>query len=59
VARGAESDVFHDDDARNLAEALPRASWIRIEGAGHTVQGDQPAALTQALRRFFAEVWSN
>jgi pimeloyl-ACP methyl ester carboxylesterase len=27
---------------------------VRIEGAGHTVQGDNPKALVAELRRFLA-----
>lgn len=56
VVRGSQSDIFYDEDAERLAVALPRGSWIRIEGAGHTVQGDQPKALVDALRSFFAQV---
>lgn len=52
VVRGARSDVFHDEDAAKLADALPRGEWVRIEDAGHTVQGDNPKALVAALRRF-------
>jgi len=53
VVRGARSDVFHDEDATKLAGALPRAEWVRIEHAGHTVQGDNPRALVAELQRFF------
>ena len=56
VVRGAESDVFHDEDAGRLAGALPRARWVRVEKAGHTVQGDNPAGLLVELRRFLAEL---
>ena len=54
VVRGGKSDVLHDEDAVELAAALPRGSWVKIEGAGHTVQGDQPKLLVQELERFFA-----
>jgi esterase len=54
VVRGAESDVFHDADAERFAAALPDARWVRVEGAGHTVQGDQPAALVREVRAFLA-----
>lgn len=56
VVRGAQSDVFHDEDAERLAHRLPRGRWVRIEGAGHTVQGDNPADLLVALRGFLDEV---
>jgi len=56
VVRGAQSDVFHDEDAERLATSLARGRWVRVENAGHTVQGDNPAGLLAELRRFLAEV---
>jgi len=56
VVRGAQSDVFHDEDAERLAGRLARGRWVKIEGAGHTVQGDNPAGLLVRLREFLAEV---
>jgi len=55
VVRGAQSDVFHDEDAERLAGRLRRGRWVKIEGAGHTVQGDNPAALLVRLREFLEE----
>ena len=52
VVRGALSDVFSDDDAAHAAGLLPNGRWIRIEGAGHNVQGDNPRALAEELRAF-------
>ena len=56
VVRGAQSDVFHDEDAERVAGRLRHGRWVRIEGAGHTVQGDNPAGLLAALRAFLDEV---
>jgi pimeloyl-ACP methyl ester carboxylesterase len=56
VVRGALSDVFLDEDAERFARALPNGRWTRVEGAGHTVQGDNPRGLCEALRTFFAEI---
>ena len=56
VVRGAESDVFHDEDAERLSGALPHGRWVKIANAGHTVQGDNPAGLLVALREFLGEV---
>ncbi len=56
VVRGAESDVFHDEDAERLASALPDGRWVKVAGAGHTVQGDNPAGLLVVLRKFLDEV---
>ena len=55
VVRGGQSDVFHDEDAERLAHRLPRGRWVRIERAGHTVQGDNPADLLVELRAFLDE----
>jgi len=56
VVRGGESDVFHDEDAERLAGALPDGRWVKVEGAGHTVQGDNPVGLLAALRGFLRDV---
>jgi esterase len=55
VVRGAQSDVFHDEDAERLAGRFQRGRWVKVEGAGHTVQGDNPAGLLVELRTFLAE----
>jgi len=52
VVRGAQSDVFHDEDAERLTGRLRQGRWVKIEGAGHTVQGDNPAGLLVILREF-------
>jgi len=54
VVRGAESDVFHEEDGERLAQRLPDGRFITIPRAGHTVQGDNPKDLAAALRKFFA-----
>ena len=56
VVRGAQSDVFHDEDAERLAGRFRQGRWVKIEGAGHTVQGDNPAGLLVELRAFLVEV---
>jgi pimeloyl-ACP methyl ester carboxylesterase len=56
AVRGAQSDVFHDEDAERLAGRLRRGRWVRIERAGHTVQGDNPAGLLLSLRTFLDEI---
>lgn len=52
VVRGAESDVFGDEDAERLAAGLPDGRWVKIPKAGHTVQGDNPKDLVARLRDF-------
>jgi esterase len=58
VMRGAESEVFSEQHAEDLARRLPHGSWVRIEGAGHTIQGDNPRALSEALVRFLGTLGS-
>lgn len=55
VVRGAESDVFSPDAADRLSASLPDARLVTIANAGHTVQGDNPADLTHAIREFLAD----
>jgi pimeloyl-ACP methyl ester carboxylesterase len=55
ILRGGESDVFSDEDAERFAASLPDARWVRIEGAGHTIQGDRPAELVRELSAFLSE----
>lgn len=56
ILRGSESDLFLDEHAERFAKAVPEGRWIRIEGAGHTIQGDAPRALIGAVREFLRTV---
>ena len=56
VVRGGLSDVFLSQDAERLAARLRDGRWVCIERAGHTVQGDNPKRLVEALRGFLAAV---
>ena len=56
VVRGADSRILGEEDARRFAQAIPNGRWIAIDGAGHSVQGDQPKALIETLRAFLAEI---
>ncbi len=52
VVRGANSDVFSDADAERLAAALSQGRWVRVKGAGHSIPGDNPKGLLDALTPF-------
>jgi pimeloyl-ACP methyl ester carboxylesterase len=54
VVRGADSDVFHEEDGIRLAQRLPQGRFVTVPRAGHTVQGDNPKDLVAELRRFLA-----
>ncbi len=56
VVRGAESDLFLDEDAERLAARLKDGRWAKVPSAGHTVQGDNPGGLLEAMDRFLAEI---
>lgn len=51
LVRGADSYFVNDEDAAAFADAAPgfRQTHI-VEGAGHSVQGDQPRKLIEILR---------
>ena len=59
VIRGEESKILSEHDARRFAEAVPNGRWLAISGAGHSIQGDQPKALIEALQRFLDELFSD
>jgi pimeloyl-ACP methyl ester carboxylesterase len=51
LVRGANSHFVNDDDAAQFAAGAPGFQRTHIvEGAGHSVQGDQPAALVDILK---------
>lgn len=56
VVRGGNSAVMSDDDAARFAAAVPDGRWVRIDNAGHAVQGDQPKALIAVLEDFLGTV---
>jgi esterase len=54
VVRGRESDVFSAENAQTLATRLRDGRHVVVEGAGHTVQGDNPGGLVRELRGFLS-----
>jgi pimeloyl-ACP methyl ester carboxylesterase len=56
VLRGSRSDVLTDESAKEFSESVPNGRWLRIENAGHTIQGDNPRALLDALDPFLKEI---
>ena len=55
LVRGANSFFVNDEDAAEFAKNAPGFQrTIVVEGAGHSVQGDQPAALVDILRGILA-----
>ena len=55
LVRGAKSFFVNDEDAAAFAAGAPGFQRTHVvEGAGHSVQGDQPAALIEILRGVLA-----
>ena len=53
LVRGmAAGSVVDDADEAKLAEVQPTARIERVDGAGHSVQGDQPLVLAELLTSF-------
>ena len=55
VVRGGLSNVLSQEVAEKEAAALPHGRLVVIEGSGHPVPMDKPAALDAAVRSFLAE----
>lgn len=49
---GAQSDYIHTHDEPAMKALFPNVRRITVKGAGHWVHSDQPAVVTEALRRF-------
>ena len=49
LVRGADSPVVSDDDVAELTRRQPAARVEVVEGAGHSVQGDQPIELARLI----------
>ena len=56
VVHGLQSDILTGEAGRRLAGVLPRGEYVAIEGSGHSVQGDNPHSLGEAIERFLAEI---
>ena len=48
----AAGSVVDDDDEAELLRRRPDARVVHVEGAGHSVQGDQPIVLAHVLGEF-------
>jgi pimeloyl-ACP methyl ester carboxylesterase len=52
VVRGGDSDLVTEAAAARVASSLPRGELATVEGAGHSVPGDQPDAFHAAVAPF-------
>jgi pimeloyl-ACP methyl ester carboxylesterase len=56
VVHGRESDILTPENGRKLAATVRDGRFVSIAGAGHTVQGDNPHSLAEALEAFLSEI---
>ena len=56
VIHGTESDILSRGTGARLAATIPQGRLVSIVGAGHSVQGDNPHDLGEALERFLADL---
>ena len=52
VIRGDNSDLFTQDTLDRMMQTIPNSTSAVVPGAGHLVNGDNPAGFLQALRSF-------
>jgi pimeloyl-ACP methyl ester carboxylesterase len=52
LVRGDRSPVVGDEDVKELLRRQPDARVVVVDGAGHSIQGDQPLELARLLAKF-------
>ena len=52
VLHGSKDRLIHPDNARTLAERIPGARLVLLEGAGHVYHSEQPEAADAAVLEF-------
>jgi esterase len=57
IVRGADSDVFSAEAARQLSSRFGHARLAVIPNSGHTIQGDNPAGLLREIEPFLNTCW--
>lgn len=50
--RGSESKITTREQIEKLVSFIDGSTWIEVEKAGHSVQGDNPDGLKSALLNF-------
>ncbi len=55
LVRGAQSPVLSHEGAKEFQRLIPSSAFELIEGAGHSVMGDNPAGFEAAVRGFYVK----
>ncbi len=56
IVVGREDRITPPEDSRAMADAVPGATLVVVEGAGHLSPAEQPARVNEALQTFLEEV---
>jgi 3-oxoadipate enol-lactonase len=56
ILHGTEDRTIHPDNGRVLADRIPGARLVLLEGAGHVFHAEQPEAADRAVLEFVASV---
>ena len=56
VLRGDRSDLFSEETMQRMQEVIPDCATATISGAGHLVQGDNPADFVTEVQAFLSRV---
>ena len=59
LMRGERSKILSEDAAQQMVRRMPNCQLVVIPGAGHSVQGDNPATFAAEADRFLTEVLSS
>jgi 3-oxoadipate enol-lactonase len=56
VLHGTEDRTIHPDNGRILADRIPGARLVLLEGAGHVYHAEQPESADRAVLEFVASL---
>jgi pimeloyl-ACP methyl ester carboxylesterase len=55
LVRGGNSELIHEDQAREFVEAVPSGQYVDVSGAGHMVAGDRNDIFCDAILNFLTD----
>ncbi len=55
LVRGAQSELVHEEYAREFVELVPSASYVDVGGAGHMIAGDRNDIFANAILEFLSD----
>lgn len=55
LVRGAQSELVHEEYAREFVELVPTASYVDVGGAGHMIAGDRNDIFANAVLDFLSD----